>query len=198
MVTSEVCNQPPPPPESSIIFIERCSCVDASVVGILCPNTPAFLEAIYGIAAGGAVQVGVNYRLKPLDIHYIFEHSEVDLIIVDREYLHLLDGFNPAVKRVIDDDTDATEGELSGEYDAVIREGLEYDRKNGAGWEGLQLEAQDEDDIIALAYTSGTTARPKVRQLGGLRRELHVLTTMHCSRAWSSLIEECTWARSRT
>lgn len=27
-------------------------------VGILCPNTPAFLESIFGIAAAGAVNVG--------------------------------------------------------------------------------------------------------------------------------------------
>lgn len=27
-------------------------------VGILCPNTPAFLESIYGIAAAGALNVG--------------------------------------------------------------------------------------------------------------------------------------------
>lgn len=30
-------------------------------VGILAPNTPAFLESIYGIAAAGAVNVG-EYR----------------------------------------------------------------------------------------------------------------------------------------
>lgn len=131
-------------------------------VGILAPNTPAFLESIFGIAAGGAVQVGVNYRLKAEDIHYIFTHAEVDLIIVDREYLHLLDGFNPAVRRIVDEDTDATEGELSGEFDDVIRQGLEYDRLHGnLGWEGLHMEAEDEEDVIALAYTSGTTAKPK-------------------------------------
>ena len=27
-------------------------------MGILCPNTPAFLESIFGIAAAGAVNVG--------------------------------------------------------------------------------------------------------------------------------------------
>lgn len=32
-------------------------------VGILCPNTPAFLESIFGIAAAGAVNVGK--ALKP-------------------------------------------------------------------------------------------------------------------------------------
>lgn len=65
--------------------------------------------------------------------------------------------------RIVDDDTDATEGELSGEFDGIIQEGLEWDAKNGGrGWEGLETEAQDEDQVIALAYTSGTTARPKV------------------------------------
>ncbi|KAI5804347.1 hypothetical protein EDC01DRAFT_414634 [Geopyxis carbonaria] len=131
-------------------------------VGILCPNTPAFLESIFGIAAAGAIQVGVNYRLKPEDIHYIFDHSEVDIIIVDKEYLPLLEGYNPKVRRVVDDDTDATEGELSGEFDDIIRKGLEYDRQNNSlGWEGLEAETEDENSLIALAYTSGTTARPK-------------------------------------
>lgn len=30
-------------------------------VGILCPNTPAFLESIFGIAAAGAVNVGTEF-----------------------------------------------------------------------------------------------------------------------------------------
>lgn len=133
-------------------------------VGILCPNTPAHLESIFGIAAGGALQVAVNYRLKPEDIRYIFAHAEVEAIIVDREFVHLLDGFDEGVRRIIDDDVDATEGELSGgEFDDVIAEGLRLDVEGGAkGWEGLQMEAQHEDDIMALAYTSGTTAKPKV------------------------------------
>lgn len=32
-------------------------------VGILCPNTPAFLESVFGIAAAGAVNVGMFFRL---------------------------------------------------------------------------------------------------------------------------------------
>ena len=34
-------------------------------VGILCPNTPAFLESIFGIAAAGAVTVGMQYNFHP-------------------------------------------------------------------------------------------------------------------------------------
>ncbi|KAI5814749.1 hypothetical protein BZA77DRAFT_266873 [Pyronema omphalodes] len=125
-------------------------------VGILCPNTPAFLEAMFGIPAAGAVQVGINFRLKAEDIHYIFGHAEVDLIIVDREYAHLLDGFDANVRRIIDDDTDG-----SGEFNEAVKQGLEYDSKFGNGWEGLEMEAGNEEDVIALAYTSGTTAKPK-------------------------------------
>lgn len=33
-------------------------------VGILCPNTPAFLESIFGIAAAGAINVGQSMALR--------------------------------------------------------------------------------------------------------------------------------------
>lgn len=107
----------------------------------------------------------MNYRLKPEDISYIFKHSDADLIIVDEEYVSLLDLFrseHPDVPLLIDTDTDATEGQLSGPFDAAILEGLEHDKDTGAkGWNGLESQAADETSTIALAYTSGTTARPK-------------------------------------
>ncbi|KAF2249128.1 acetyl-CoA synthetase-like protein [Trematosphaeria pertusa] len=134
-------------------------------VGILATNTPAFLESLFGIAAAGAVQVAVNYRLKTDDISYIFQHSEVDVIIVDFEFEGLLEKFQkerPGVKLIVDTDLDATEGELSGPFDDAVLEGLTWDRETGGkGWSGLQAQAEDEESLIALAYTSGTTARPK-------------------------------------
>ncbi|KAB8216578.1 hypothetical protein BDV33DRAFT_152779 [Aspergillus novoparasiticus] len=134
-------------------------------VGVLCPNTPAFLESIFGIAAAGAVNVAVNYRLKEDDIAYIFMHSDVEAIIVDQEFLSLLQSYRaskPNIPIIVDMDTDATEGELSGPFDEAVLEGLTYDLDTGAkGWPGLEAQAASEDDVIALAYTSGTTARPK-------------------------------------
>lgn len=107
----------------------------------------------------------MNYRLKTDDISYIFDHAEVDSIVVDAEFLGLLDGFrkaHPGVPIIVDTDTDASEGELSGPFDAAVLEGLRYDTANGSrGWEGLEHTAPDENDLLALAYTSGTTARPK-------------------------------------
>jgi acyl-CoA synthetase (AMP-forming)/AMP-acid ligase II len=134
-------------------------------VGILCPNTPAFLEAIFGIAAAGACNVAVNYRLKTDDIAYIFDHAGADAIIVDAEFAPLLDGYrkqHPNVPFIVDTDTDATEGELSGEFDDAVRQGLILDRQSGGrGWDALEAQCKDEEATIALPYTSGTTARPK-------------------------------------
>ncbi|KAI1213343.1 acetyl-CoA synthetase-like protein [Annulohypoxylon truncatum] len=134
-------------------------------VGILATNTPAFLESIFGIVAAGGVIVPVNYRLKPDDITYIFDFAEVNSIIVDNEYLSLLDGFkesHPNVPFIIDLDTDATEGELSGPFDEAVLEGLKYDQAQGSkGWSGLHSHGTHEDDMIAIPFTSGTTSRPK-------------------------------------
>jgi acyl-CoA synthetase (AMP-forming)/AMP-acid ligase II len=134
-------------------------------VGILAPNTPAFLESIFGIGAAGGVHVGVNYRLKPEDIAYIFNHADVQAIIVDAELEHLLETFKkqyPHIPIIVDTDTDAVEGELSGPFDAAVLEGLDYDRQHGnKGWSGLKAQCDDEQGTIALAYTSGTTAKPK-------------------------------------
>ena len=38
-------------------------------VGILCPNTPAFLEAIFAISAAGAVNVGTRRRFSSDNHH---------------------------------------------------------------------------------------------------------------------------------
>ncbi|RYP15204.1 hypothetical protein DL765_005843 [Monosporascus sp. GIB2] len=134
-------------------------------VGVLATNTPAFLESIFGIVAAGGVLVPVNYRLKPEDITYIFDFSEVDLIIVDREYVLLLDSYSkshPNVPFIIDNDTDATEGELSGPFDDAVLEGLKFDQAQGnKGWAGLPIRNIQEDDMLAIPFTSGTTSRPK-------------------------------------
>ena len=89
----------------------------------------------------------------------------MEVIVVDVEFLPLLDGYrnsHPDVPLIIDTDTDAVKGELSGPFDQAILDGLKYDNEQGGqGWQGLEAQAKDEEDVIALVYTSGTTARPK-------------------------------------
>nr|OQO21378.1 hypothetical protein B0A51_11246 [Rachicladosporium sp. CCFEE 5018] len=130
-------------------------------VGILAPNTPAFLESIYGIGAASAVNVAINYRLKKEDISYIFDHAEVDLIIVDAEFQNLLTDYrarHPSIPFLIDTDTDLP----TNPYDLAVAEGQLHDQQTGShGWAALETETTNEESMIALSYTSGTTAKPK-------------------------------------
>ena len=134
-------------------------------VGILATNTPAFLEAFFGIGAAGAINVAINYRLKADDIGYIFDHADVDAIVVDAEFTGLLDDYrkkHPKVPLIVDTDTDAIEGQLCGPFDEAVLEGLKEDQELGNnGWAGLEAQVPDELSVNALAYTSGTTSRPK-------------------------------------
>lgn len=84
---------------------------------------------------------------------------------MDQEFAALLETYrsaHPNVPIIVDTDTDATEGQVTGPFDNAVLEGLKYDQENGAhGWERLESQAADEESVIALAYTSGTTAKPK-------------------------------------
>lgn len=85
--------------------------------------------------------------------------------MVDAEFVDLLEGFHrqhPSIPLIVDTDTDATDAERGGDFDRAVLEGLQYDRDTGdRGWDGLEMMAPDENQLIALSYTSGTTAKPK-------------------------------------
>jgi acyl-CoA synthetase (AMP-forming)/AMP-acid ligase II len=134
-------------------------------VGIVAPNTPAFLEAIYAIPAAGGVVVPVNYRLKPDDITYILTYADVDCVLVDDEFVPLLDDLrakHPNIPLLVDQDRSTSDDDPQGPYDEAIQEGYAYDREQGGhGWDKLHHHADNEDDMIAIPFTSGTTSRPK-------------------------------------
>ncbi len=49
-----------------------------------------------------------------------------------------------------------------GPFDRAVEQGHRRDEAQGRrGWEGLSAQTSDEEGLVALNYTSGTTARPK-------------------------------------
>ena len=127
-------------------------------VAVMSPNTPAMLEAHYGIPMCGGVLNALNYRLDPATIAFILTHGEAKILLTDREY-------SPVIKEALElygaeitvidiDDPLAESGELLGEkdYESLLEEGNpSYD------W----LVPEDEWQAICLNYTSGTTGNPK-------------------------------------
>ena len=53
-------------------------------VGILMPNTPGMLVAIYGTTRLGAVPVPINGRFKEREVAYVSEHAEIRLLVTGR------------------------------------------------------------------------------------------------------------------
>ncbi|SEJ31081.1 fatty-acyl-CoA synthase [Azotobacter beijerinckii] len=127
-------------------------------VSILSPNTPAMIEAHYGVPLAGAVLNTINHRLDSEGVAFILRHSECKLLMVDREYaglasaaLDLLDN-RPVIIDI--EDHLAQVGPTIGEtnYEDLLSEG-------DPSFEGIW--PTDEWQPIALNYTSGTTGDPK-------------------------------------
>jgi fatty-acyl-CoA synthase len=116
-------------------------------VAFICPNTPALLEAHYGVPAAGGVLVALNYRLDAKDIGFILEHSGARFLFVDHEFEHLVEGGR--VERAVRIDDTGGPGDP---YEAFLAEGSA---------DPVTRELDDEDETISINYTSGTTGQPK-------------------------------------
>ncbi len=125
-------------------------------VAVLAPNTPVLLESHFGIPLLGAILVAINTRLAPQEVAYILRHSGARLLIVDAELSAVVApilGDCPGVERVIYVADGAAPSHVAGmEYEAFLRTGTPDARFD---WPA------DEEQPIAIDYTSGTTGKPK-------------------------------------
>ena len=127
-------------------------------VAIVAPNTPAMLEAHYGVPMAGAVLNPLNIRLDPATIAFVLEHGGAKVLLADREFSEVVRAALARVEKpplVVDiDDALAESGDRIGalDYEALLAEG---DPGADAG------EPADEWQTISLLYTSGTTGNPK-------------------------------------
>ena len=127
-------------------------------VAIMAPNTPAFVEAHFGVPMSGAVLNSLNIRLDADAIAFILNHGEAKVLLTDREFSPVIaEALTQVDDRplVIDiDDALAVGGDLIGavEYETLVAEGSpDVD----------DIWPDDEWDAISLNYTSGTTGDPK-------------------------------------
>jgi fatty-acyl-CoA synthase len=123
-------------------------------VATLCWNHHAHLECYFGIPAAGGVMHTLNLRLAPDDIAWIANHARDRFLIVDDILLPLLEQFRAKVpfEKII---VFAFGGKAPG------GEFVDYQSFLAAAPEKFDYVAHEEDDPIAMCYTSGTTGRPK-------------------------------------
>ena len=126
------------------------------VVSILAPNTPAHLEAHFGVAMAGAVLNSINMRLDQAAVAYILRHSEARVLLVDEEFTDL------ARDALASLDSDVL---VVGIADAAVARNpvgpVEYEAWLAGAPDLPPIMPADEGAPIALNYTSGTTGRPR-------------------------------------
>ena len=124
-------------------------------VATLSWNHHAHLECYFGIPAAGGVMHTLNLRLAPDEIGWIAHDAKDRFLVVDDVLLPLYRQFadKHAFDRVI-------VFPFSGAK--VDPEFLDYEQLlERADGDALVYAAHEEDDPIAMCYTSGTTGRPK-------------------------------------
>ncbi len=123
-------------------------------VATLCWNHYAHLECYFGIPAAGGVMHTLNLRLAPEDIGWIATHAEDRFLVLDDILLPLYEQFR---------DKAHFEKVIVVPYSGkpVAAPFVDYEAFLAGAPEKFEYAAHDEDDPIAMCYTSGTTGRPK-------------------------------------
>ncbi|PWB63846.1 MAG: acyl-CoA synthetase [Bradyrhizobiaceae bacterium] len=128
-------------------------------VSVMLANTPAMLEAHYGVPMTGAVLNTLNTRLDAAIIAFTLDHAETKVLITDREFSKTVkEALSLAKAKPLVVDYDDPEFTGAGERLGAI----EYEDFIAAGDPAFAWAMPaDEWDAISLNYTSGTTGDPK-------------------------------------
>ncbi len=125
-------------------------------VAIVSANTPEWLLTFWACAVLGAVCVPLNAWQKSEELQFALEDCGAKVVIADRKRIELVTPVLselPLVEHVfvIDGGPHAAETRVE-RFDTLLGDGSDP---------GMPTNPLDEDDILAILYTSGTTGRPK-------------------------------------
>ena len=141
-------------------------------VGVMDWDSHRYLECFFAVPMMGAVLHTVNVRLSPEQILYTIDHAKDDVILVNAEFLPVLEQIRPrltTVKRfvLLSDLTEppATSVPLDAEYEELLA-------RSG---ESFAFPELDEDTCATTFYTTGTTGLPKGVYYSHRQLVLHTL-----------------------
>jgi fatty-acyl-CoA synthase len=161
-------------------FFERCDRWSAALQGMgvrqgdrvayIAPNTHEQLESFYAVPQIGAVLVPINYRLTAEDFVYITSHSGAKVLCVHPDYVAAIDGVRDQLKTVEHFVVLGSAGGTAG--------WREYDPELSRAKPSFKRPDIKETDLLALNYTSGTTARPKGVMITHRNAWMNVMDTL--------------------
>jgi fatty-acyl-CoA synthase len=144
-------------------------------VGVLDWDSNRFLETFFAVPMMGAVLQTVNVRLPPEQVAYTINHAGSSVLLVNDEFVPLLQGFMPQLSKVkklvvMSDRSVPQTGSLSfeGEYEALL----------AASSPDYLFPDFDENTQATTFYTSGTTGLPKGVYYSHRQVVLHCLSEL--------------------
>lgn len=141
-------------------------------VAVMDWDTHRYLECFFAVPMMGAVLHTINVRLSPEQILYTINHARDDIILVNAEFLPVLEqiwGRVDAGKRLVllDD---------AGAHPATTLEFVaEYERLLDASRPAFEFPEFDENIRATTFYTTGTTGLPKGVYFSHRQLVLHTL-----------------------
>ncbi|MEO0314120.1 MAG: hypothetical protein RI928_576 [Pseudomonadota bacterium] len=127
-------------------------------VAVMLPNLPEMVEVHFGVPMSGAVLNTLNTRLDYATLHFMLQHGEAKVLIIDTEYLDLANQLKAAMPALIIVGVQDRQAAMPAvPADWLAYEILLADADPNYVWQ----MPTDEWDAIALNYTSGTTGDPK-------------------------------------
>ncbi len=143
-------------------------------VAVMDWDSHRYLECFFAVPMMGAVLHTVNVRLSPEQILYTINHAEDDVILVNGEFLPLLekiwDRVEPGKRLVLLDDGAAppeTSLPLAAEYEALL----------AASDPAHTFGELDEEARATTFYTTGTTGLPKGVYFSHRQLVLHTMAS---------------------
>ena len=142
-------------------------------VGVLDWDSHRYLECFYAVPMIGAVLHTVNVRLSPEQLVYTIDHAEDDVLLVNGEFLPLIEnvkGRIDTVKKIVlltDDGAPETTLSFDGEYEALL----------AAAAPLASFPDLDENTRATTFYSTGTTGLPKGVSFSHRQIVLHALSS---------------------
>ena len=152
--------------------LEALGVTRGSTVAVMDWDSHRYLECFFAVPMMGAVLHTVNVRISPEQILYTINHAEDDVIVVNADFLPLLETIQarirPGVKFVLALDAAAPTDlsiPIAGEYEALLAKGSTCH----------PFPDLPEDTRATTFYTTGTTGLPKGVYYSHRQLVLHTL-----------------------